>query len=109
MLCGVHKCNLRLIIIFSTHNRGDPPRGEEWKEVEGGFAHAADLVRHIRKEYGDYFGIAVAGYPETHVDATSHESDLTYLKEKIDAGADLIITQLFYDTSLFLQFVKDCR
>lgn len=89
--------------------RGDPPRGEEWKEVEGGFAHAADLVRHIRAQYGDYFGIAVAGYPETHTDATSKEADLKYLKEKIDAGADLIITQLFYDTTLFLQFVKDCR
>lgn len=89
--------------------RGDPPRGEEWKEVEGGFAHAADLVRHIRAEYGDYFGIAVAGYPETHVDAESKEADLQYLKEKIDAGADLIITQLFYDTSMFLEFVKDCR
>ncbi len=63
--------------------RGDPPRGEEWKEVEGGFAHASDLVRHIRKEYGDYFCIAVAGYPETHTDAVSKEEDLKYLKEKV--------------------------
>lgn len=39
----------------------DPPRGEEWKKIEDGFGHAADLVRYIRKEYGDYFGIAVAG------------------------------------------------
>jgi len=89
--------------------RGDPPRGESWKEIEGGFAHAADLVKHIRAEYGDYFGIAVAGYPEGHIDATSKEADLQHLKEKVDAGADLIITQLFYDTGLFLQFVEDCR
>jgi len=89
--------------------RGDPPRGEEWKQLDGGFAHAVDLVRYIRSEYGDYFGIGVAGYPEGHPDASNKEEDLKHLKEKVDAGADLIITQLFYDTSLFLQFVKDCR
>lgn len=89
--------------------RGDPPRGEEWKQIEGGFAHAVDLVKYIRQEYGDYFGICVAGYPEGHVDATSREDDVKYLKEKIDAGADFVITQLFYDVDLFLQYVKDCR
>jgi methylenetetrahydrofolate reductase (NADPH) len=89
--------------------RGDPPRGEEWKKVEGGFAHAADLVRYIRAEYGDFFGICVAGYPEMHLDSESREKDLEHLKAKIDAGADFIITQLFYDTTLFLKFVKDCR
>lgn len=89
--------------------RGDPPRGEEWKQVEGGFAYAVDLVKYIRQEYGDYFGICVAGYPEAHVDASSKESDIKYLKEKVDAGADFVITQLFYDVDLFLQFVKDCR
>eukprot|EP01087_Luapelamoeba_hula_P018139 TRINITY_DN580_c0_g1_i1.p1 TRINITY_DN580_c0_g1~~TRINITY_DN580_c0_g1_i1.p1 ORF type:complete len:584 (-),score=100.59 TRINITY_DN580_c0_g1_i1:78-1829(-) len=89
--------------------RGDPPRGEEWKQMEGGFAHAADLVRHIRAQYGNHFGIAVAGYPESHTDSESKQKDLEHLKAKIDAGADLIITQLFYDTALFLQFVNDCR
>jgi methylenetetrahydrofolate reductase (NADPH) len=89
--------------------RGDPPRGEEWKKVEGGFGHAVDLVKYIRAEYGDYFGIGVAGYPEVHADAESREKDLEYLKAKVDAGADFIITQLFYDTSIFLQFVNDCR
>lgn len=89
--------------------RGDPPRGEEWKQIEGGFGHAVDLVKFIRAEHGDYFGICVAGYPEAHVDATSYEEDLRYLKQKVDAGADLIITQLFYDTNIFLKFVQDCR
>ncbi|KAL6066042.1 Methylenetetrahydrofolate reductase [Balamuthia mandrillaris] len=89
--------------------RGDPPRGEEWKKIEGGFGHAVDLVRYIRQQYGDYFGICVAGYPETHIDAESRQKDMQYLKEKVDAGADMIITQLFYDTELFLQYVKDCR
>jgi len=89
--------------------RGDPPRGEEWKKIEGGFGQAVDLVKYIRQEYGDYFGICVAGYPEGHVDAVSMEDDIRYLKDKIDAGADFIITQLFYDVDLFLKFVKDCR
>eukprot|EP00027_Filamoeba_sp_ATCC50430_P007621 CAMPEP_0168559490 /NCGR_PEP_ID=MMETSP0413-20121227/10553_1 /TAXON_ID=136452 /ORGANISM="Filamoeba nolandi, Strain NC-AS-23-1" /LENGTH=583 /DNA_ID=CAMNT_0008590725 /DNA_START=35 /DNA_END=1786 /DNA_ORIENTATION=+ len=89
--------------------RGDPPRGEEWKQIEGGFGHAADLVRYIRKEFGDYFGICVAGYPEGHTDATSYADDVKHLKAKVDAGADLIITQLFYDVDLFLKFVNDCR
>eukprot|EP01126_Amoeba_proteus_P000975 TRINITY_DN1027_c0_g1_i3.p1 TRINITY_DN1027_c0_g1~~TRINITY_DN1027_c0_g1_i3.p1 ORF type:complete len:660 (-),score=138.34 TRINITY_DN1027_c0_g1_i3:52-2031(-) len=90
--------------------RGDPPRGEtEWKTTTGGFAHAVDLVRYIRQQYGDYFSIGVAGYPEKHVDAASYEEDLKHLKEKVDAGADLIITQLFYDADIFLKFVRDCR
>jgi methylenetetrahydrofolate reductase (NADPH) len=89
--------------------RGDPPRGEAWKKIEGGFANAVDLVKYIRKEYGDYFGIAVAGYPEMHSDATNMQDDLKFLKDKIDAGSDFIITQLFYDVDIFVKFVKDCR
>eukprot|EP01127_Copromyxa_protea_P013506 TRINITY_DN3654_c0_g1_i1.p1 TRINITY_DN3654_c0_g1~~TRINITY_DN3654_c0_g1_i1.p1 ORF type:complete len:658 (+),score=185.05 TRINITY_DN3654_c0_g1_i1:107-2080(+) len=90
--------------------RGDPPRGEaEWQACAGGFSHAVDLVKYIREKHGDYFCIAVAGYPEKHVDAPSYEQDMIHLKEKIDAGADLIITQLFYDVDAFLKFVKDCR
>lgn len=90
--------------------RGDPPHGSErWEAVEGGFAHAIDLVKFIRKTYGDYFGISVAGYPEGHIDAVSYEEDLQHLKEKVDAGADMIITQLFYDAEKFLKWVADCR
>jgi methylenetetrahydrofolate reductase (NADPH) len=89
--------------------RGDPPRGETWKQIEGGFANAVDLVRYIRQQYGNYFGICVAGYPEAHADSVSYEQDLQYTKEKVDAGADFIITQLFYDTNIFLKYVQDCR
>ncbi|EGC34903.1 methylenetetrahydrofolate reductase [Dictyostelium purpureum] len=89
--------------------RGDPPRGEEWKKIEGGFGYACDLVKFIRERYGDYFGICVAGYPEGHSDCTSFEDDITHLKAKVDAGADLIITQLFYDVDVFCDFVKKCR
>eukprot|EP01112_Ceratiomyxa_fruticulosa_P001734 TRINITY_DN118_c0_g3_i1.p1 TRINITY_DN118_c0_g3~~TRINITY_DN118_c0_g3_i1.p1 ORF type:complete len:590 (-),score=124.48 TRINITY_DN118_c0_g3_i1:117-1886(-) len=89
--------------------RGDPPRGEEWRPIEGGFSHGVDLVKYIRKTYGNEFGIAVAGYPEGHSDAVDKELDLKYLKEKVDAGADIIITQLFYDVDLFIEWVAKCR
>nr|GLL26011.1 methylenetetrahydrofolate reductase 1-like [Ipomoea trifida] len=99
--------------------RGDPPHGQDkFVQVDGGFSCALDLVKHIRDKYGDYFGITVAGYPEAHPDVISptglatpeaYQNDLAYLKRKVDAGADLIITQLFYDTDIFLKFVNDCR
>jgi methylenetetrahydrofolate reductase (NADPH) len=89
--------------------RGDPPRGEEWKQIEGGFAHAADLVKYIRKKWGDWFCISVAGYPEKHVDCDTYENDLKHLKEKVDAGADYIVTQLCYTSQAYLKFIKDCR
>ncbi|CAN6291368.1 unnamed protein product [Urochloa humidicola] len=98
--------------------RGDPPHGQDkFVQVEGGFGCALDLVQHIRAKYGDYFGITVAGYPEAHPDVIGEggatleafSNDLAYLKRKVDAGADLIVTQLFYDTDIFLKFVNDCR
>ncbi|XP_056398190.1 methylenetetrahydrofolate reductase (NADPH) [Hyla sarda] len=88
--------------------RGDPV-GEEWEEEAGGFNYAVDLVKHIRNEFDDYFDICVAGYPKGHPDAKSYEEDLQHLKEKVDAGADFIITQLFFRSETFLQFLKDCR
>lgn len=90
--------------------RGDPPRGQStWQKCENGFAHAVDLVRHIKKEYADYFCISVAGYPEGHIENEDRELDMKFLKEKVDAGADYIVTQLFYDTDLFLNWVTECR
>merc|ERR1719335_658986 len=87
--------------------RGDPPaNASEWTATEGGFAHAVDLVRFIRKEFGDYFCIGVAAYPEGHIDAESFDKDLRYYKEKVDAGADFGVTQLFYDTNLYFEFLK---
>merc|ERR1719321_1936026 len=96
--------------------RGDPPghleggaASEGFKACEGGFAYATDLVKYIRQEYGDYFCVAVAGYPEGHLEATSFADDMKHLKEKVDAGADLIVTQLFYDNPSFLGYVERCR
>ncbi|KAJ3786873.1 methylenetetrahydrofolate reductase-domain-containing protein [Lentinula aff. detonsa] len=91
--------------------RGDPPMGkEEWEAVEGGFVHGIDLVRHIRREYGDYFDIAVAGFPQ-HQTLPPEERDLEmkYLKEKIDAGVNFIFTQMFYDVDIFIDWVKSVR
>jgi methylenetetrahydrofolate reductase (NADPH) len=84
---------------YGCHNilalRGDPPKGqEEWKATEGGFEHALDLVKHIRKSYGDYFDIAVAGFPEGHPQALGRDEEMAHLKAKIDAGANFIFTQV---------------
>ena len=84
--------------------RGDPPRGEtSFKATEGGLRYANELVALLRSEFKD-FGIAVAGYPEKHQEACSLEVDLENLKRKVDAGADVVITQLFYNNNDFFEF-----
>jgi methylenetetrahydrofolate reductase (NADPH) len=84
--------------------RGDPPRGETaFKKPEGGLEHGNELVSLIRREF-PHFSIAVAGYPETHQEAPSAEIDLANLKRKVKAGADAVITQLFYDNRDFFEF-----
>ena len=90
--------------------RGDPPRGQQdWVQCDNGFRYAVDLVRYIRQEYGDYFCVAVAAYPEGHLDNADKDLDLQYLKEKVDAGADYIVTQLFYDVDLYLAWIEKVR
>eukprot|EP00448_Togula_jolla_P006835 CAMPEP_0170613060 /NCGR_PEP_ID=MMETSP0224-20130122/24067_1 /TAXON_ID=285029 /ORGANISM="Togula jolla, Strain CCCM 725" /LENGTH=813 /DNA_ID=CAMNT_0010938629 /DNA_START=39 /DNA_END=2480 /DNA_ORIENTATION=- len=126
--------------------RGDPPRGQEkWSAVEGGFNCALDLVKYMRQAHGDYFSIAVAGYPEGHPDAievveggvaaltpsekrrarvvkdengkevvtvcrdANFAKEMKYMKEKIDAGSQCIITQMFLDAEVFVDYVKICR
>ncbi|EIW58177.1 methylenetetrahydrofolate reduct [Trametes versicolor FP-101664 SS1] len=90
--------------------RGDPPVGKEWEAVEGGFRYGVDLVHHIRKEYGDYFDIAVAGYPQTQrLPPDEREREMGYLKAKIDAGANFIFTQMFYDVDMFIEWVQAAR
>ena len=88
--------------------RGDPPKEEpEFMNAASEFQHAEDLVHHIAES--NAFSIAVAGYPETHIEAPSLQSDIRYLKQKVDAGADAIITQLFYDNNDYFKFVEACR
>ena len=98
--------------------RGDPPR-EEYKvngnkEEDVEFEWAIDLVRYIRKQYGDYFCIGVAAYPEGHADEShpdgqSLEHDLPYLVDKVQAGADFIMTQLFFDIEAYNKFEERLR
>lgn len=89
--------------------RGDPPKGDTaFRPVEGGYRYANELVGLIRREFPQ-FGIAVAGYPETHREATSPEADLENLKRKVDAGGTVVITQLFYDNADLLRFRDRCR
>jgi methylenetetrahydrofolate reductase (NADPH) len=89
--------------------RGDPPRGEvAFTPVDGGFRYANELVALIRAEFPQ-FGVAVAGYPETHQEATSPEADLENLRRKVASGGDVVITQLFYDNADFFRFREVCR
>lgn len=107
--------------------RGDPPRQEYRDTDENGsgaaatdsnqeFAQAVDLVRHIRSQYGDYFSIGVAGYPEGHADESNPErgkqsvdNDLPFLEDKVAAGADFIMTQLTYDVVAYQAYETRLR
>ena len=110
-LCRTH--NIRNLVAL----RGDPPAGQAWQASKEGFSCALDLVKFVRSETSDFFSIAVAGYPEGHPDKITDgkcsdedlDREIAYLKEKVDHGGDFIITQLFYDTALFVSFVKRCR
>lgn len=88
--------------------RGDPPQSEtEFKPVPDGLEHADELVRLIRTEFPT-MGITVAGYPETHPEAASSAVDLDNLKRKVDAGADMIVTQLFFENADYFRFRDRC-
>ncbi|MHC4878478.1 MAG: methylenetetrahydrofolate reductase [NAD(P)H] [Planctomycetota bacterium] len=89
--------------------RGDPPQGEtEFVQAEGGLQYANELVSLIRESFDD-FGIGVAGYPEKHPEAPDLATDIQNLKRKVDAGADAVFTQLFYDNASFLRFRDLCE
>jgi methylenetetrahydrofolate reductase (NADPH) len=88
--------------------RGDPPKGEaSFTPAAGGLRYASDLVALIRAEF-PALGILVAGYPETHQEAVSPDSDLHTLVRKVEAGGDVVVTQLFYDNADFFRFRDRC-
>lgn len=103
--------------------RGDPPKGSRRFIPEpGGHAHTSELVEQIvNMNKGIYleeemenaahtdFCVGVAGYPEKHLEAPNMQTDLCYLKEKIDAGAEYIVTQMFFDNEHYFHFVGLCR
>ena|SRR5262245_46757021 len=87
--------------------RGDPPKGQsQFVPNPDGFYHANELVAYIRAKYD--LSIGAAAYPEKHPESPSRESDLIFLKRKVDAGADFLITQLFFDNHDYFDFVGRC-
>jgi methylenetetrahydrofolate reductase (NADPH) len=89
--------------------RGDPPQGQTaFVPVANGFAHASELVRFIR-ERGYTFCLGGAGYPEGHQECRDLQLDIAHLREKVDAGVDFVITQLFYDNVDYFAFVRRAR
>jgi len=103
--------------------RGDAPKGQRYFIPEkNGHANTSDLVKQVvdmnkgiyldsslKNPTATNFSIGVAGYPEKHIEAPNAETDLKHLKEKVDAGADYIVTQLFFDNNKFFSFVDNCR
>lgn len=88
--------------------RGDPPAGQEqWIKTDGGLEYSSELVALIRERYP--FAIGAACFPETHIHATSPEDDLAHLAEKVAAGVDFLITQLFFDNDLYFDFLARAR
>lgn len=88
--------------------RGDPPRGAtDWTPVEGGFHHANELAAFVHERFS--MSIGGACYPEKHHEAPSLEADIQNLKRKVDAGAEFLITQLFFDNDTYWRFVEQVR
>ena len=87
--------------------RGDPPKeNPHWQPGPDNFQYSRDLVAFTRKNFGDHFTIGVAGFPEGHALAADRDADARYLKAKIDAGADFVITQLFFTNADYFDYVK---
>jgi len=119
LLIDFHFLELNNLLLL----RGDAPHGQKiFMAEKNGHANTIDLVRQINQmNKGIYldqslknptptnFSMGVAGYPEKHVEAPNMDIDLKYLKEKVDAGADYIVTQLFFDNTKFFTFVEKCR
>src|ERR1700693_1861568 len=88
--------------------RGDPPAGQEtWTKTAGGLEYSRELVELIAGGYE--FAIGAACFPETHIHAESPEADLAHLAEKVRAGVDFLITQLFFDNTLYFGFLERAR
>lgn len=89
--------------------RGDPPKGDtDFKPTPDGLRYANELVSLLKARHAD-FCLGVGGYPEKHPEAPSLDADLDNLKRKVDAGADFITTQLFFDNAVYYRFVDQCR
>jgi methylenetetrahydrofolate reductase (NADPH) len=87
--------------------RGDKPKDSEIIPAKDGFSHAAELVKFVKTHFS--FCVGVAGYPEGHIEAANLAEDIGYLKEKVDCGADYIITQFFFENSFYMNYCHLCR
>lgn len=104
MLASMHELGLENILAL----RGDPPAGQpDFDFNKNVYSYASELVNHVRKV--NNFCIAAAAYVEGHADCKRLSEDLVHLKEKVDAGADFLITQLFFDNRLFYDFMEKAR
>src|ERR1044072_8828361 len=114
------KANVRRVLEFLREHEienlialaGDPPRGQQevdWTPHPEGYHHSRELVEDAVAFDNGWFSVAVAGFPEVHPRAVSRESDLKYLKAKVYAGADVVVTQLFYDNEDYFRYVEDVR
>ncbi|MFK7739687.1 MAG: methylenetetrahydrofolate reductase [NAD(P)H] [Planctomycetota bacterium] len=101
----LHESGIRNVLAL----RGDPPKGEtEFQAVDGGFRFATELVAFIKEQDLD-FCVGAACYPEGHVEASGLEVDLKHLVEKVEAGADFLVSQLFFDNEDYRAFVRRAR
>jgi methylenetetrahydrofolate reductase (NADPH) len=104
MLEAMHRSGLENILAL----RGDPPADQpDFDFSRGAYRYASELVQHIRKV--NDFCVAAAAYVEGHVDSRRLSEDLRHLREKVDAGVDFLITQLFFDNRLFFDFLEKAR
>jgi methylenetetrahydrofolate reductase (NADPH) len=104
LLRDLRKCDIENIMAL----RGDPPRGSEsFQAVEGGFRYASDLVKLLKAEFP--FCVGGACYPEKHPEAPSLDADLQALCAKVRAGAEFLVTQLFFDNARYFEFVERAR
>ncbi len=99
------KRNIRNILAL----RGDAPEGQEvWTPTEDGLEYCYQLIKLIRT-HGDFFSIGVAGFPEGHIDCPDKETDSKYLKIKVDAGAEFVITQLFFENKDYFEYLERAK
>ena len=89
--------------------RGDPPKEHpDWKPGAENFTYSFELCAFIRRHFGDYFAVGVAGFPEG-ISLPGPRPRRAYLKNKLDSGADFVITQLFFDNKDYFSYVKRLR
>src|SRR5271170_7758175 len=101
----IHRDGFRNIMAL----RGDPPKGSaEFMPAADGLRYASELVSLLKARHPD-FCLGVGGYPEKHPEAPSAEADMANLRRKVDAGADFVTTQLFFDNESYYRFVDRCR